>query len=584
MFYLHSWISDANSTTSIGTGWALTATGTDNVQIISGAIGPTTTGTILERRSTAVITGGEIYTEVKITAVDATSEVYFGCTTAIGDTDLVSAGLYGRYGASNTKFQILRKSANSATLTGVGSSVIRTLVSGDVVRLSLHAGNATLAVNGTTIITASLTGNTDAANYKFPAIRFKSSTASRITAVKTADYGIEVDPGGGDPSSILTGGDFYAYNGSSLVLLSYIGMKVGTSIVQTNLNLASTPLAVYPSGTGYGPDTTMTNPPALPVGFMPIRTVNVATAPQLQAAITAAQPGDLIEMAAGTYNDKFIFQNLNGTSTNPIVLRGPQSAILQLGAGPQVGGTIDYGSGYAVAIDTSSYIWLMGFSIQYGPKGIMCDQATNCWLKGLNVSWVEQEGVHLRNYSSNNLIEDCTVHDTGKKSPGYGEAYYVGTAKSNLVASTSRTGGALDSANDNIIRRCKAYAFTGEGVDIKEGTNRTIVEYCWFDGSLLNNYNSADTWIDVKGNNSIIRYNYGQKTFNGAYSVYNPVAGTGLNNTFKGNIGDTRRVDGSSSPDVSIHIKVTGGGGNIVYSDNNFVGSAGSLSNIAITP
>jgi len=584
MFYQHSWVTDANSTASIGTGWTLTAGGSDNVQIISGAIGPTTTGTTLERRGTASVTGGEIYAEVTITAVDATSEVYTGFTTAVGDTDLASAGLYGRYSASTTKFQILRKTANSASLTGVGTSVTRTLVLGDVLRLTVHAGTATLTVNGTSIVSASLTGNADAPNYKFPAIRFKSSAASRVTVFKSADYGVETDPGGADPLSVLTGGNFYAFSGGSLVLLNYLGMKVGTSIVQTNLDLAATPPPVYPSGAGYGPDTAMTNPPALPSGYTPLRTVNVSTAPQLQAAIAGALPGDLIQMAAGTYNDKFIFNNLNGTSTNPIVLRGPQSAILQLGAGPQSGGTIDYGSGYGLALDTSSYIWFMGFSVQYAPKGIMFDQANNCWLKGLNVSWVEQEGIHLRNYSSSNLLEDCTVHDTGKKSPGFGEAYYVGSAKSNWTATTSRTGGGPDAANDNIIRRCKAYAFTAEGVDIKEGTYRTKVEYCWFDGSLLNNYNSADTWIDVKGNNSIIQYNYGQKTFNGAFSEYSPLAGTGLNNIFKGNVGDTRRVDGSSSPDVSIHIKIVGGGGNIVYSDNSFVGSLGSLSNITITP
>lgn len=584
MFFQKSWTAEADNATSIGTGWSLTAAAGVYAQVISGAVGPTATSIVLTRRSVAAAIGGELYAEATLTAADTNSEIYVGFTTAIGDTELNSAGLYARYNGSNTRFQILRKTAGSATLSGVGSSLTQALVIGDVMRLTVHATTATLSINGTTVITASLSGNTDASNYRYPALRFRNSTASRITTFKTGDYGVETDPGGSDPLSNVTGGEFFVKSGGALVALNYIGMKVGGTIVQTDLELAATPPAVYPSDDGYGPDPAMTNAPALPVGFTPIRTVNVSTAPQLQAAILDATPGDLIELAAGLYNDKFILQNLHGTADDPIVIRGPKEAILQLGDGPIGGGDIDYGSGYALAVDQSSYIWCVGFSVQYAPKGIMCDEAYDCWFKGLTISWVEQEALHLRNYSSRNVVEDCIVHSTGKGSPGFGEAYYVGTAQSNWSASTSRTGGAPDACNDNVIRRCRAYDFTGEGVDIKEGTYRTLVEHCWFDGSLLNDYNSADTWVDVKGNDSIIQYNYGQKTFNGAYSVYNPVAGTGLNNIFKANVGDTRHADGSKSPDVSINIKVSGGGGNIVYADNNFVGSLGALTNISVTP
>jgi len=583
MFFSKDWTGDANNSTTIGLGWNYVTKSGTYFTVSNGAVAPTTTDTYLARRTMAAAVGGEVYAETTITAADATSEVFVGVATDSSSTDLLSAALYARYSGSNTRFQILRKLTNNTSLAAVGSTVTRALVVGDVMRLTIHGTTATLSVNGTVIITSSVSGNTDLANYSYPALRLKGSAAIRVTTFKSADYGVETDPGGGNVLSEITGGNFLLKSGAALLPLNYIGMKISGSIVQQNLNLLATAPPVYPSDVGYGPDVTMTNAPTLPGTFTPLRTVNVSNAPQLQAAITAALPGDLIEMAAGLYNDKFELINLHGTSTNPIVIRGPKEAIMQLGDGPQPDTSIDYGSGYALAVDQCSYIWLVGFSVQYGPKGIVSDESNDCWYKGLTISWVEQEAFHLRNYSNRNIVEDCIVHDTGKKSAGFGEAYYIGSANSNWAAPSSRTGGNPDTCLDNVIRRCSAYAFTGEGVDVKEASNNNLIEYCWFDGSSLNDDNSADTWIDVKGNNNTVQYNYGRKTFNGAYSVYNAVPGSGLNNVFRGNVGDTRRVDGSKSPDVSINIKTPGGGGNIVYTNNSFVGSAAALSNITTT-
>ena len=583
MFFEKSWLSDPDNATSIGAGWIQSASGQDTMQVISGAIGANTDRTVLNRRIFGATTGGEVYAEITITAANSTSEIYVGAATGTDGTELASAALYARYNGSNTRFQIMRKVTASATLAAVGSSVTRTIVSGDVMRLTIHGGSATLSVNGTVIITSSLSAIPEASTYAFPAIRFRGNTVSRITAFKSADYGVEVDPGGSNVTSTITGGEYSFFNGTSLIPLFYIGQKVDGEVVQQNLTLAATPPVSYPSDVGYGPDPTMTNAPQLPSGYSPLRTVNVSTSAQLTAALAGAQAGDLIELAAGLYNAKYVVLNKTGTAANPIVIRGPKEALLRLGNVPTGGGGIDYGSGYGFTIDNSSYIWCLGFTVEYAPKGIITDQATHCWLKGLTVRWVEQEAIHLRNYSSNNVLEDCTVYMTGRDSVGFGEAYYIGTANSNLTSPQSRTGGGPDTSDNNVIRRCKSYDVTAEAVDIKEGSTGTVVEYCHFDGSLLNDYNSADTWVDVKGNNCVIQYNYGRKTFNGAYSVYDPSPGTsGRNNVFRGNIGDSRLVSGAKSPDVSINIKVAGAG-NIVYSDNYFVGSQGALSNIATT-
>jgi hypothetical protein len=63
-------------------------------------------------------------------------------------------------------------------------------------------------------------------------------------------------------------------------------------------------------------------PPADPASP---RAVAVANATQLQAALTAAQPGDIITLADGTYAGAFTI-NASGTADQPIVIRGTSQA------------------------------------------------------------------------------------------------------------------------------------------------------------------------------------------------------------------------------------------------------------------
>jgi hypothetical protein len=64
---------------------------------------------------------------------------------------------------------------------------------------------------------------------------------------------------------------------------------------------------------------------ALPHDPAAPRAVSVASAVELQAALTAAQPGDVITLAAGTYTGEFVLGK-SGTADNPIVIRGTSQA------------------------------------------------------------------------------------------------------------------------------------------------------------------------------------------------------------------------------------------------------------------
>ncbi|MEL7185243.1 MAG: chondroitinase-B domain-containing protein, partial [Pseudomonadota bacterium] len=70
----------------------------------------------------------------------------------------------------------------------------------------------------------------------------------------------------------------------------------------------------------------------LPLGNPEVpRIVNVTNLTELNDAIAVAQPGDVIEIAAGTYNGSLSISN-DGTLANPIVLRGEATAAVTINA------------------------------------------------------------------------------------------------------------------------------------------------------------------------------------------------------------------------------------------------------------
>jgi hypothetical protein len=580
-FYTRSWSGAADTTAGIGSEWVIVGGSGSTFKVSGGVMGPTDSGTTLARLNMAATTGAEAYVEAKVSTPGTAHEIYVGLTTTSSGTDLAAAGYFMR--ATGGRLRLYQKNADTTTLIALGPSagnLTRTLVAGDVLRLTIHAGNMTMSVNGTVLYTLASTANFS--TFVYPAIRTKGDGTTRFASVQAGDYGVESPPG--PPAgqvNIIEGLPAYRKPDGSLVPLTYRGVWGGGSIITQPMKYVGAfqgPPPPISAPSWVGPDRTMQNPPALPAGYTALRTVNVTNAAQLTAALADATAGDHISIAPGLYTDvKLNLTDKAGTAQNPIVIRGPREADIRLGTSET-----DYGSGYVSYVLRSSFIWLWGVTLRNGPKGLISDESNDNWYKGLKVYNVEQEAVHMRNFSSRNLIEDCTIGQTGLKSPGFGEAMYNGTAVSNWSASTATRPGQPDACDDNVYRRNYCYAFTGEGLDIKEGTSRTIAEYNWFEGQSLNDDNSADTWIDVKGNDAIIRYNYGNTTFNGAYTVYNPTADSGMRATFRGNIGNTTNRAGQPTTDPAILVK-TPNSGTIVYDDNKFQGSP-SLTNITVTP
>jgi hypothetical protein len=234
--------------------------------------------------------------------------------------------------------------------------------------------------------------------------------------------------------------------------------------------------------------------------------VQVSTASALQAAMTAAKPGDVIVLAAGTYSSMSFAGGAAGTASAPIVL---------MSADPTNPATLQgSGSGYTVHV-TTDYWQIRNVKVTGGQKGIMFDHANHGLVCGVEVYGIADEGIHMRDASSNNVIEGANVHDTGQGAAGYGEAVYFGSdpsAKFNL-------------ASDNNTLR---YSYLGPNIGSKEanlqpGATGNVVEYCTFDGTGMKGANAGYSFVSIKGPMSVVRnctfYRHGNSVITDAIAV-----------------------------------------------------------------
>lgn len=308
--------------------------------------------------------------------------------------------------------------------------------------------------------------------------------------------------------------------------------------------------------------------------YSPTRIVNVSTATQLKAALLNATPGDDIVLADGTYTGKFVIAaNTNGTSNNPITLRGSRNAVLDGN---------DVTSGYVLHVQ-SSYWNIKGFTIKNGNKGIMTDGVKHVLIDGLTITNIGQEGIHLRTFSSNNIIQNCEISYTGVVTADYGEGIYIGTAKSNWA---SVTNGAIDNCDSNKVLNNKIGPYVAaECIDIKEGTTGGLISGNTFDGQGIQGANSADSWIDVKGNYYLIQNNTGNNSLPSAlldgYQVNAAYNGWGCYNEFKNNVCNVNAAG------YGFNVRLTSSSGNAVgnkvYTSNTVNGAASGVSNIPLT-
>lgn len=263
---------------------------------------------------------------------------------------------------------------------------------------------------------------------------------------------------------------------------------------------------------------------ATPLSASAATAVTVSTAAQLTSALASATPGTVITLADGKYVGKFTGAQ-SGTAGAPITMTGSRRAVLTTGSATQ--------SGYALHL-TAPYWNLSGFSVTQAAKGIVLDNSDFSVIDGVNVGSIGQEAVHVRTSSSNVTIRNSLIHDTGLKTPAYGEGIYVGSAKSNWgsVMGSSTT---PDRSDNVIVERNTITNTTAEGIDIKEGTTGGRIIQNSFHRAGWSGENSADSWVDIKGNGYTISGNTGDSTLLDAFQVHSVLTGWGGQNAFSWN-------------------------------------------------
>ena len=300
------------------------------------------------------------------------------------------------------------------------------------------------------------------------------------------------------------------------------------------------------------------------------QTINVNTATQLQQALNSATAGQTIILADGLYSKSggfIIPANINGTSSNPITLKGNSQAIIT---------SNNLSSGYGLGLRGNTHWILDGFSIYNSAKGIVLDSSHYNTIKNIHVNKIGDEGIHLRSYSSFNSIDNCFIDSTGQVSSGFGEAIYIGSAVSNW--STYSKGNADTCNYNSVTNNSFGDHVASENIDIKEGTKNGRIAYNTFNGTGLNNQNSADSWIDVKGNYYTIECNTGNNSLADGFQTHILIAGWGDYNTFSNN---TLTVNSAGH---GILITTTSSKGtalnNIICSTNTITGSNNGLTNV----
>lgn len=234
------------------------------------------------------------------------------------------------------------------------------------------------------------------------------------------------------------------------------------------------------------------------------RKILVSDTDELILALENVRAGDEIILKEGVYqNDKWLgewaafYAKADGTPDNHIILRSEDSE------NPAIISGVTQENKVALKI-IGSYWEIRDLKVCEASKGIFLQQSEHSVISNCEVYNIGSEAIHIIDNSSYNLVENCYVHDAGTVVAKYGEGIYVGSAKN-----------AEDYGFDchyNTIRGCRLGPnIAADHVDIKEFTIGTIVENCTFDGTGMKNENGGNSFVEIKGNNAIIRNNTGYR-------------------------------------------------------------------------
>jgi|YNPMSStandDraft_1061717.scaffolds.fasta_scaffold49137_1 pectate lyase len=251
----------------------------------------------------------------------------------------------------------------------------------------------------------------------------------------------------------------------------------------------------------------------------------VSTGEELAKALSVAMPGDSILLEPGEYSillqhervpdglgntverNWFFRADANGTKDRKIRLASADS---QKPATLKGNGWNSDGYGLYLTGDN----WIVeNLHITEAAKGIVIDRAKGVILRNVKIYNIGQEAIHIRDGAHHIMIENSSLKDIGLRNDGYGEGIYIGSDKAVWKEGDGKKlgeKGLLYSRNVHhvFVKSCTLGPnITAEPFDIKEGSSYVLIENCDIYGSGVSGENYADSLIDIKGTNIVIRKN-----------------------------------------------------------------------------
>lgn len=225
----------------------------------------------------------------------------------------------------------------------------------------------------------------------------------------------------------------------------------------------------------------------------PAATVTVASTAALETALANAKPGDVIRLRDGTYNKRFAL-SVRGTAAAPVWICGSSKAILK-------GYGISGGNGFE--IKNSSYVILSGITVTESLKAVMVTRSDHVTVSNVTAHTTGQEGIHLRQNTTDSVVAGNTVSKTGLVTPEFGEGIYIGNHPDNWC---SQNDCEPDKSDRNLIADNIISQTAAEAIDAKEGSA---------DGRIIGNQidstgtTATDRWIVIRGNGWFVADNRG---------------------------------------------------------------------------
>lgn len=296
-------------------------------------------------------------------------------------------------------------------------------------------------------------------------------------------------------------------------------------------------------------------PIALAIAFLAStvasRQVAVQSPDLLRDAMRDAVAGDTILVAPGTYTGStsrsgdpgslpngrgYFWIGNDGQARHPIVVVAQDPARPPILRGDTVA------SGYVVHV-TGDHVVLKNLILETGDKVVVFDNASHGLIEDCELRRSGNELLHIRDSSSNVVVHRSVLHNSGNVAPNFGEGIYIGTDQARWGADdVPQTGAVAPWWGDKAVSEdfggydwrvhgtrveCShLYDISAEPIDVKEGTQHTVVTGNVFDGDStgrkggVSYFSYVGSFIDQKGVKGTFRGNVFHAGTNDSLTAY----------------------------------------------------------------